>query len=126
MADHNNNQKKERESNTVQHLLLPPFISLRTLIHAGSLAIYIDGSHPAPRPSSRVEPLRVPREQRRPPDIVQLQEQHQHAFQANSTSPVRSTTQAEGIHIRFHRVGVDTFGTHFLREEGGIMDSLGT
>lgn len=63
---------------------------------------------------SRVQSLRISGEQRRTSNVVQFQKQHQHSFQPNASSSMWWASHSECIHIRFHRLRIDSFASHLL------------
>lgn len=72
----------------------------------------------------RLQTFRVPREERRPADVVELQEQHEDTFQADASSTVRSTAHAESVNVGLHAVGVDTLVAHLLAEQSRVVNTL--
>ena len=71
-----------------------------------------------------LESFRVPWKQRCPPNVVQLQEQHQHSLQADATAAVRGTSHPEPVEVALHRLGLNAFRPHLLRQESGVVNTL--
>jgi len=66
----------------------------------------------------------VPRDQAGPPDVTELQHQHDDTLEANASSTVGRATPFEAIEVVDHRLRVNLGLPHLLFEEDRIVDTL--
>lgn len=76
------------------------------------------------RPVLLRETPRVPGNQTSPPNITELQHQHDDAFKANASSTMRWAAPLKAIEVIGHRLRVDLGLPHLLFEEDSVVDTL--
>ena len=72
-----------------------------------------------------LQSLGVSGEERCPPNVVQLQEQHQHTLETDTASAMRRASELERVQVVAHRRGVDALAAHALFQQLRVVDTLG-
>lgn len=72
------------------------------------------------------EAARVARDETRPPDVAQLEEEEDDTLETNASTAMRRATIAEAIEVILHCSRVDAGLPHALLEQGSVVDTLTT